>query len=653
MNATLKFFCFISVVTLLGGCARAPKAEHPGAPASFARAPLGAWTAVRGRASKSRIPPVEPVAPNPNTAPAGSRRDGVLTVRLEARLGAWRPDADVDSAVTVQAFAEEGKSPEIPGPLLRASQGTEVRVTIRNLILDSTLIVHGLRAGTLADDTLQVAPGTTREVLFRATKPGTYLYWGTTSGATIADRWARDGQLTGAIVIDPLGAGVDPHERIFVITVIDIYADSTRPPTKEDIWEVAINGRSWPHTERLRYDVGDTVRWRWINGSDRSHPMHLHGFHFRMLAKGSRFADTAYAANATRLAVTEFMMPGSSFRMEWIPTRAGNWLMHCHMLGHITPFPTRADTLRRHDAHDVTGHPLSAMAGLVLGITTAERVGAAEPVPPMPKRRLRLLAQQAGADSGKPAPRGFVLQRGAEPRADSVDVPGSPLVLVRGETAAITVVNRLTEPTSVHWHGMELESLYDGVPGWSGTGARRAPLIAPGDSFTVTLTPPRAGTYMYHTHMDEEDQLPAGMYGPMLVLEPGERYEPATDRTFMVGEAVVRGLRGPAVNGQHAPEPITLRIGTRYRLRLINMLPVEPVRMELLRDSVPTLWRAIAKDGAALPAARQTNTVASIIVGVGETYDFEWTPASLMDASLIVKLPGSGRPLRQTIRVRE
>jgi len=141
------------------------------------------------------------------------------------------------------------------------------------------------------------------------------------------------------------------------------------------------------------------------------------------------------------------------------------------------------------------------------------------------------------------------------------------------------------------------------------------------------------------------------MYGPMIVLEPGERYEPATDRTFMVGEAVVGSVRGPALNGQHAPDAITLRVGARYRLRLINMLPVEPVRIELRVDSALTLWRAIAKDGAALPAPRQTNTVASIIVGVGETYDFEWTPASLMDASLNVKLPGSGRPLRQTIRV--
>lgn len=50
--------------------------------------------------------------------------------------------------------------------------------------------------------------------------------------------------------------------------------------------------------------------------------------------------------------------------------------------------------------------------------------------------------------------------------------------------------------------------------------------MAPGDSFTVAFTPPRAGTFMYHTHMEEEDQLPYEMVGPMIVLEPAARFDP-------------------------------------------------------------------------------------------------------------------------------
>jgi FtsP/CotA-like multicopper oxidase with cupredoxin domain len=422
-----------------------------------------------------------------------------------------------------------------------------------------------------------------------------------------------------------------------------------RNPAKEDIWELAINGLAWPHTERLEYPVGGTIRWRWLNGSYLPHPMHLHGFHFRVLAKGDGYADTTYSAAARREAVTEFMTAGSTFRMEWVPTRAGSWLMHCHMIPHITPYPERADSLRGHDMHDVANHPIHGMAGLVLGITTVDPHGAPS-TPLEAARRLRLLAQQAPADSGKPVPRGYVLQRGAEPRPDSVDVPGTPLVLTRGETTAITVVNRLDEPTTVHWHGMELESVFDGVAGWSRTGSSLAPLLAPGDSFTVSFTPPRAGTYIYHTHMDEGTQLPNGMYGPLLVLEPGERYDPATDLVFMIGGAVVGDTARPTLNGRRDPPPLTMYAGTRYRLRFINILSAAALRVEMSSDSEQPVWKPLAKDGAALPLLKQAEAPARLArFGVGETYDFEWTPAHPLD--VVLEAHVEGLKLRQVLRV--
>ena len=48
------------------------------------------------------------------------------------------------------------------------------------------------------------------------------------------------------------------------------------------------------------------------------------------------------------------------------------------------------------------------------------------------------------------------------------------------------------------------------MPGFSGAAGHLAPVIAPGDSFEVRFTPPRAGTFIYHTHVDEERQEPAG-----------------------------------------------------------------------------------------------------------------------------------------------
>src|SRR5688500_10791978 len=99
---------------------------------------------------------VETVVPNDNRVAAGSRRGSVHELRLEAKLATWRPDQSVDSVATVQVFAEVGGAPRIPGPLLRVPSGTDVRVSVRNSLPDSALVVHGLRAGVFADDTIHV-----------------------------------------------------------------------------------------------------------------------------------------------------------------------------------------------------------------------------------------------------------------------------------------------------------------------------------------------------------------------------------------------------------------------------------------------------------------------------------------------------------------
>jgi FtsP/CotA-like multicopper oxidase with cupredoxin domain len=596
--------------------------------------------------------------PNDNRAAAGEVRGGVRRVELVARRAAWRPDSAVDSTVTVQAFAEGGEAPRIPGPLLRAGQGTVLRVTLRNALPDSTLVVHGLRAGRAGDDTVQVAPGATREVTVRTDVPGTYLYWGTTTGARMGARWDRDAQLTGALVVDPAGVAPDTAERIFVLTAIDLYRDTTdvrRRTTREDIWEVAINGRSWPYTERLDRMVGDTVRWRWLNGSYLPHPMHLHGFHYRVLARGDGSTDTTFAADRVPEEVTELMMPGGTMRMAWVPTRPGNWLMHCHMLPHVVPFPERPDSLRRHEDHDAARHAMQGMAGLVMGVTVRSRGKVAE-APVAASERLRLFVQQGPAprDSGARGARGYVLQRGgAEPARDSVEVPGAPLILRRGRTTRITVLNRLSHPTTVHWHGMELLSVYDGVSGWSGLDAQRAPLVAPGDSFTVAITPPRAGTFIYHTHMDEEQELRAGLYGPLLVLEPDERWDPERDIPIFIADAIVEGRPTLVLNGRRPAPPRTVRAGVPHRLRIINIGAADPVRMVLTASGTPVPWVQVAKDGAALPAALRRPRTDSMWVGVGETFDFEWTPtAATADARLEVLPPFGAPPITLPFRVR-
>ena len=224
---------------------------------------------------------------------------------------------------------------------------------------------------------------------------------------------------------------------------------------------------------------------------------------------------------------------------------------------------------------------------------------------------------------------GVVLQRGRLPPAlDSIEIPGSPLILTRGEPVDLVVVNHLPEPTAVHWHGIELESYSDGVPGWSGSGEHLAPSIQPGDSFVARLTLPRAGTFMYHTHMNDIEQITSGVYGPIVVLEPGRRFDSATDHVFIAGwdgpeEPPSRTL----INGDSLPAPLTLRAAVPHRFRFINIGPAGRFRFYLLRDSSVVTWRRIAKDGADLPVSQRTVVPAIQALDVGETADVVVRPS--------------------------
>jgi len=281
-------------------------------------------------------------------------------------------------------------------------------------------------------------------------------------------------QISGAFVVDSLSARTD--ERIFVINVWAGPEDSTGYSRA-----LTINGKSWPYTERIVASTGDSLRWRVINGSVRNHPMHLHGFYFRVDSRGTGMSDTTYAPVNRRMAVTEGMSPGETMSMVWSPERPGNWLFHCHTVFHVTPEARLVSSVAAgHDEHG--GEPLQHMAGLVLGISVRPSVGFVATTRGQ-ARKLHLFVNEGKPTRDAPRALSFVLQRGdVSPAKDSVEIPGTVLILARNEPTDITVVNRLAEATSVHWHGLELESYSDGVSGWSGADRKVAPMIAARDS---------------------------------------------------------------------------------------------------------------------------------------------------------------------------
>ncbi|MEO7458039.1 MAG: multicopper oxidase domain-containing protein, partial [Gemmatimonadaceae bacterium] len=547
----------------------------------------------------------EIVSPNDNRQPAGSLSNGVLTVNLETRTGTWYPESENGRGLEVAGWAEVGKPMQTPGPAIRVIAGTIVKATIHNT-LAQPLTVYGFAAARGIKDSMVVAPGGTRSAEFTAGTPGTYYYAGQTTPGPIQGRTDVDAQLNGAIVVDPAGKPLS-NDRVFLIswwTTNDTTSVSGLGRTT-----MAINGLSWPHTEKLDLVQHDSVHWRVINLTSLDHPMHLHGFYYRIDAKGDGVRDTLLEPRDRRMVVTEIVDPGQTMAMSFVPERAGNWIFHCHFAGHLSHL-VAMDTdhgvaAPESDAHHAANAP-HQMYGLVMGIRVAPRGKLA--AAPKDARPIRLLMREKPNVYGTHPGYSFVLGGTAAAQvADSLVVPGPAIILERGKPVAVTIVNQSKDRAAVHWHGIELQSYPDGVPGWSGSGKDVLPSVGPGDSILVRFTPPRAGTFMYHSHFNEFQQITSGLYGPLIVLEPGQKLDPETDRVLMFsdGGPTVNVIRGPfaptLLNGQEHPAPLEFKAGRTYRLRLINLTGDAPTELAIADGAKPIEWRALARDGMTLP----------------------------------------------------
>ncbi|HEU4701598.1 MAG TPA: multicopper oxidase domain-containing protein, partial [Conexibacter sp.] len=368
---------------------------------------------------------------NQNVVPAGRLAGATLTVALDVVDAAWQAEGLADPVVRVLALAEPGKAPQVPGPLLRAPAGTTVRLTLRNRS-DSAVMLSGFRpAMKAADDTVHLAAGTTRTLTFRLDSVGTFAYWGALKGLTdFRQRDWLDSQLSGAIVVDPRGAAT-PRERVWVITEwFHGYPD--RP--FESV--LTFNGRAWPNNERLTYAQGDSVHWRFVNLTAIEHPLHLHGFYFRVERTGNERGDAAIAPAKQYLQNMQTVPAGGTVALSWVPTTPGNWVFHCHLASHVGETVTLHGSPDAHVVHQA-GAPAAQgrsvpggheMRGLVIGMHVTPSPGYREPAA-AERRTIRLFAQKKPSRLvGRQTAYGFVLQRSdSAPTRDSVQIPGPVL----------------------------------------------------------------------------------------------------------------------------------------------------------------------------------------------------------------------------------
>ena len=118
---------------------------------------------------------------------------------------------------------------------------------------------------------------------------------------------------------------------------------------------------------------------------------------------------------------------------------------------------------------------------------------------------------------------------------------------------------------------------------------------------------------MYHTHLHDERQLPLGLYGPMIVVDSDEQYDPATDHVLIVARSgldpaapnVLIPVTPVVLNGDPAPR-FVWKAGQRHRLRLINITPDDILTISLHSPQGAVAWTSVTKDGAPMPAGLRT-----------------------------------------------
>ncbi len=208
--------------------------------------------------------------------------------------------------------------------------------------------------------------------------------------------------------------------------------------------------------------------------------------------------------------------------------------------------------------------------------------------------------------------------------------PGPTIEVMEGDRCRFYVTNRLSEPTTVHWHGIFVPNGMDGVAGLT----QRA--IAPGETYVYEFTMNKPGTFMYHPHYDEMTQIALGMQG-MIIVHPRATKSTGSrrvrDHALMLNEwKVAAGTYRPdalemtefnmlTINSKSYPStaPILAEVGDLIRLRIGNLSPMEHHPIHLHGHA----FEVVETDGGSVPpSARRPETTVLVPVGTVRVVEF-------------------------------
>ncbi len=257
--------------------------------------------------------------------------NGIKVFNLAAAPVRWNILKDT----VVTAWAYNGM---VPGPLIRVTNGDKVRILVKNNLPEPTTIHwHGIAVPNdmdgIPDETQKpIQPGETFTYEFVAKPTGTYWY----HSHFDSDKQISVG-LSGAFIIDPVGgpASKPAIDKVLMLNewrVIDGQTYAAMPATGMDGNFFAINAKAFPDTEVINAKVGQKIRLRLIGSGQMIHPMHLHGFPFKVVATDGN--DVPESAQWTKDVIS--VAPGERYDIEFTPDRPGKWMLHCHIPHHTT-----------------------------------------------------------------------------------------------------------------------------------------------------------------------------------------------------------------------------------------------------------------------------------------------------------------------------
>lgn len=291
-------------------------------------------------AQTQNLPYTPVITPNGSTMPWTLDKDRAKVFHITVD----QCKHEIAPGMVINAWCYNGQT---PGPTIEVMEGDLLRIYVTNKLPEATAVHwHGVFVPNGMDGVAgltqkAIEPGQTFKYEFRMTQHGTFMYH------SHGDEMVQMGLGTMGFLISH-ARDEKKVDRDFAIFLNEWFVEpGTKTPNPNIMTDFNIftfNSRAFPGTAPLVAKTGDRVRIRIGNVGQESHPIHLHGYSFKVVATdGGDIPESAQWPDTT---VAVF--PGQTRTVEFVANRPGNWALHCHRRHH----PMNA---MGHDAANVIG----------------------------------------------------------------------------------------------------------------------------------------------------------------------------------------------------------------------------------------------------------------------------------------------------------